>query len=255
MKVGIRDGMLGLPLDQTFNKVSQIGFDGIEVCMGVDYRNHLIWQDGGVDQLKALSKGHNLEIPSLSPGGFTAFTFAHPQDSVRSEGIAMLQRLIEVAPELGSKVILVPFFGNAEIKREDLKSDRFIDGWKVVAGTAEKFDVQLGIESTIDATDHQFIIDQVDSTSIGVYYDMGNATTFGYDSVQEIHQLGNAIVQMHIKETGGNHPGEGDVDFPAVIEATRKINYDGWLVLETPAKEDAIVSAIRNMNFVRENYG
>jgi hypothetical protein len=31
--------------------------------------------------------------------------------------------------------------------------------------------------------------------------------------------------------------------------------FDGWLVLETPAKEDAIVSAIRNMNFVRENYG
>ena len=56
MKVGIRDGMLGLSLDQTFRKVSQIGFDGIEVCMGVNYQDHLIWQDGGADQLKALSE-------------------------------------------------------------------------------------------------------------------------------------------------------------------------------------------------------
>ena len=255
MKVGIRDGMLGLSLDQTFRKVSQIGFDGIEVCMGVNYQDHLIWQDGGADQLKALSEEHGLKIPSLSPGGFTAFTFSHPQDSVRSEGIAMLQRLIEVSLELESKVILVPFFGNGEIKQEDLKSNRFIDGWKTVAETAEKFDVQLGIESTINAADHQLIIDQVGSSVVGVYYDMGNATTFGYDSVQEIHQLGNAIVQMHIKETGGQHPGEGDGDFPAVIEATHKINYDGWLVLETPAKEDAVASAVRNMNFVRENYG
>ena len=75
MKVGIRDGMLGLSLDKTFRKVSQIGFDGIEVCMGVNYQDHLIWQDGGADQLKALSEEHGLKIPSLSPGGFTAFTF------------------------------------------------------------------------------------------------------------------------------------------------------------------------------------
>ena len=66
-------------------------------------------------------------------------------------------------------------------------------------------------------------------------YDMGNATTFGYNVVQEIHQL-------------------GDVDFPPVVEATHAINYDGWLVFETAVKEDAIVSAIRNMDFVREDY-
>ena len=41
MKVGIRDGMLGLSLDRTFRKVSQIGFDGIEVCMGDNYQDHL----------------------------------------------------------------------------------------------------------------------------------------------------------------------------------------------------------------------
>ena len=58
-----------------------------------------------------------------------------------------------------------------------------------------------------------------------------------------------------LKKLGGKHPGEGGVDFPAVIEATHTINYDGWLVLETPAKEDAVASAVRNMNFVRENYG
>ena len=82
---------------------------------------------------------------------------------------AMLQRLIEVVTKLGTKVIRVPFFGNAEIRQEDLTSERFVDGWKMVADTAEKWDVQLGIESTIDATAHQFIIDRVGSKSIGVY--------------------------------------------------------------------------------------
>ena len=49
-------------------------------------------------------------------------------DSVQSEGIAMLQRLIEVVTKLGTKVIRVPFFGNAEIRQEDLTSERFVDG-------------------------------------------------------------------------------------------------------------------------------
>lgn len=75
MKVEIRDGMLGLPLDQAFSKVSQIGFDGIEVCIGSNYWDHLIWQDGGMDQLKTLSEEHNLKIPSLSPGGLLHLHF------------------------------------------------------------------------------------------------------------------------------------------------------------------------------------
>ena len=61
-------------------------------------------------------------------------------------------------------------------------------------------------------------------------------------------------MQMHIKDTGGNHLDGGDVNFSAVVEATHAINYDGWLVFETAVKEDAIVSAIRNMDFVREDY-
>tara|TARA_B100001123_G_C14399698_1_gene666277 strand:+ start:219 stop:377 length:159 start_codon:yes stop_codon:yes gene_type:complete len=46
----------------------------------------------------------------------------------------------------------------------------------------------------------------------------------------------------------------GDVNFSAVVEATHAINYDGWLVLETLAKEYAIVSATGDMDFVRGNY-
>ena len=61
-------------------------------------------------------------------------------------------------------------------------------------------------------------------------------------------------MHMHIKDTGGNHLDEGDVDFSAVVEATHAINYDGWFVLETLAKEYTIVSATGDMNFVRGNY-
>ena len=254
MKVGIRDGMLRLPFEEAFSKAKEIGFDGVEICIGGNYHEHRLWSDAGIDEIKALSEKVGIETPSLSPGGFTSYTFAHPDDEKRAEGIAMLQHLAAICPTLGAKVVLVPFFGDGKIQQAHITASRFIDGLKAAAETAEKYNVFLALESTLNADEHQQIIDQVGSPAVGVYYDMGNATSFGYDSAKEIRQLGKAIVQMHIKDTGGNHAGEGGVDFPAVIEATHAVGYNGWFVLETPSKEDAIISAAKNLAFVRNNY-
>ena len=254
MKVGIRDGMLPGSLEESFQKAKEIGFDGVEVCMGADYRDHILWQDGGIDQVNSLAEATGVEVPSLSPGGFTAYTFMHPTDSTRSEGIAKLQYLAEIAPQLGAKVILVPFFGNGQIEDEHIDAPRFIDGLKAAAETAEKYGVSLAVESTLSADQHQRIIDNVGSSAVGVYYDMGNATGFGYDSPSEIRSLGSAISQMHIKDTQGNHAGEGDVDFPAVFDAAHAIGYDSWFVLETPGKDDPVASAAQNLNFVKNNF-
>ena len=254
MKVGIRDGMLPVSFEESFQKAKDIGFDGIELCMGVNYREHPLWQDGGIDQVNGLAEAAGIEVSSLSPGGFTAFSFMHPTDSRRSEGIAKLQYLAETAPQLDTKVILVPFFGGGQIQDEHISAPRFIDGLKAAAETAEKHGVFLAIESTLSAEQHQQIIDNVGSSAVGVYYDMGNATGFGYDSPSEIRSLGTAITQMHIKDTGGNHAGEGDVDFPAVFDATHAVGYDSWFVLETPGKDDLVASAAKNLNFVRNNF-
>ncbi len=254
MKVGIRDGMLPVPFEESFKKAKEIGFDGIELCMGVNYRQHTLWQEDGIEKVNNLAEEAGIEVSSLSPGGFTAYSFMHPVDSLRSEGIAKLQFLAETCPKLGTNVILVPFFGGGEIKDEHITASRFIDGLKTATETAEKNGVFLAIESTLSADKHQQIIDQVGSKHVGVYYDMGNATNLGYDSPSEIRSLGSSIVQMHIKDTGGNHAGEGGVDFPAVFESTHAIGYDSWFVLETPGKDDPITSAAKNMNFVRNNF-
>ena len=253
MKVGIRDGMLPGPFEESFQKAKAIGFDGVEICMGVDYREHLLWQEGGIDKVNDLAAAAGVEVSSLSPGGFTAYSFMHPTDSTRSEGIAKLQYLAEICPQLGANVILVPFFGGGQIEEAHISAPRFLEGLKAAAETAEKHSVFLAIESTLNAAQHQQIIDNVGSSAVGVYYDMGNATGFGYDSPAEIRSLGAAITQMHIKDTGGNHAGEGDVDFPAVFDAVQAVGYDNWFVLETPGKADPIASAAKNLNFVRNS--
>ena len=254
MKVGIRDGMLPVSFEESFQKAKEIGFDGVELCMGVNYREHPLWQEGGIDKVNSLADAAGIEVSSLSPGGFTAYSFMHPTDSTRSEGIAKLQYLAETCPKLGARVILVPFFGNGQIQDAHITASRFLDGLKAAAETAEKQGVFLALESTLSAEQHLQIIDGVGSSAVGVYYDMGNATGFGYDAPSEIRELGSAVTQMHIKDTGGNHAGEGDVDFLAVFDAVHAIGYDSWFVLETPGKDNPVASAERNLDFVRTSF-
>ncbi len=252
MKYGIRDGMLRRPFEEVFAEAKRIGFDGVEVCIGGNYKEHKLWSESGIEEIKKLSADAKMEVPSLSPGGFTSCTFAHPEEARREEGKAMLKHLIETCPKIGAYAILVPFFGGGSIKPEDITSPVFIGGIKEVAEVAETHKVYLALESTLSATDHLRILEQVKSPYVKVYYDVGNATGYGYDVPKEIRQLGSEIILIHVKDTGG-HLGEGKVDFPATSEAIRDINYDRFLVLETPSGDDASASAARNLVFTKNN--
>lgn len=254
MKYGIRDSMLRLPFEQTFAEAKRIGFDGVEICIGGNYSEHKLWSGEGIAEIQKLSADADIEVPSLSPGGFTSHTFAHPDESKREEGKAMLKYLIETCPKIGADAILVPFFGDGKINPEDITSPIFINGIKEVAEVAETHKVYLALESMLSASDHLRILEQVKSPYVKVYYDMGNATGFGYNAAEEIKQLGSEIVAIHVKDTGGNL-GEGEVDFSAVSEAIREIKYDRYLVLETPSGDDASASAAQNLAFSKKVFG
>jgi sugar phosphate isomerase/epimerase len=252
MKFGIRDGMLRVPFDQVFSKAKDLGFDGVEVCLGGNYRDHLLFSEAGIERIQSLSDAAGCSVSSFSPGGFTEYSYLHPDDERRQQGIGMLNHLSRVAPQFGVRVILVPFFGGGAIPKDRVTDARLVDGVRRTADVAAKYGVTLAIESTLSAEDHLRLIEAAGSPAVGVYYDMGNATHIGYDSPNEIRALGGHIAQMHMKDVGGKHLGDGGVDFAAVGAAVKAIGYDGWLVLETPTGDDASAANLRNLRFTQQ---
>ena len=252
MKFGIRDGMLRVPFEERFQKAGELGFDGVELCLGGDYRQHPLFSDEGVETLLKLSEEAGVAVSSFSPGAFTGVSYLNPDDEKRREGIEKLNHLSSVAPQFGVEVILVPFFGGGAIPADRVTDQRLIDGVRETAETAAENGVALALETTLNAEQHIALIDAANCGSVGVYYDMGNATNAGYDSPSEIRRLGSKYIgQIHMKDTGGNHLGEGGVDFDAVGQAIKAIGYDSWLVLETPVREDADESNRKNLTFTR----
>jgi len=252
MKYGIRDGLLRKPFDELFAEAHRLGFDGVEFCIGNDYRDSLLWQPGGAAKLRAAAESGGVVISSLSPGVFASVHPALPDDAKREEGRAILRHVIESCPAAGATDILVPMFPRDVAEWTDGTWARLVDAFKEHAEYAGRHGVTLDLETTLDARQLATVIERVGSPRVKVYYDTANCTNFGYDAAADIRALGERVGMIHAKDTEKQMLGGGRVDFDGVDAAMREISYDGWIVLETPTGDDPSAANARNLAFVRK---
>lgn len=253
MKYGIRDTMLKATLEDTFKAASEIGFDGVEFCIGAEYRDNVLWQDGGIDKLKGLADAAKVEISSLSPGVFSRFHPALPEADLRKEGVEILTHVIECCQPLDTNQILVPMFPKDMYDWPDTTWTQLSDGLKALSDVAGKRGVTLNLEATFDADQYVRIVDAVSSDHLKVYHDTGNTMMRDQDPALEIRKLGPSRVGMiHAKDTDRQALGDGRVDFDDVDAAIREIDYDGYIVLETPVGDDPAADNAKNLKFVRK---
>jgi len=252
MKYGIRDGMLGAPLETMFAVAKEIGFDGVEYCTNRDYESSLLWEAGGPERLKGLADADGVAVSSLSPGIFSSMHPALPEAEKRAEGQKALTHIIEVCPKLDTHDILVPMFPRDFKEWPDETWTLLVEGFKPLAETAEKHGVVLDLETTFDADSLQMIIDRIGSDCVKVYYDTANQLNRGYDIVAELRQLGDLVGMIHAKDTDRQNLGGGKVDFDGVDAAIRDIGYDGYIVLETPTGDDPNAANAQNLAFIKK---
>lgn len=253
MKYGIRDGMLKAPLEELFGAAAEIGFDGVEFCIGSDYRDNVLWQEGGVDELKGLADAAGVAISSLSPGVFSQFHPALPEAEKRAEGVEILTHVIECCGALDTTHVLVPMFPKDMDQWPEATWTQLVDGFEELAEVAGRRGVTLDLEATFDAQQLVTIVDRVGSKFVKVYHDSGNTMSRDQDPAQELRRLGSERVGMiHAKDTDRQALGEGRVDFADVDAAMREIGYDGWIVLETPVGDDPAADNAKNLAFIRK---
>jgi inosose dehydratase len=98
------------------------------------------------------------------------------------------------------------------------------------------------------------LLTRTDADLVGLCLDTGHWHYAGGDAVQAIQQFGERVRYLHLKDC---HPdiartcreqnkdyfeavragvfcqlGQGEVDFPAVVQAMQALNYDGWAIVE-----------------------
>ena len=204
----------------------ELNLDGVQVSLG-SYENKMHLRKPEVQQAyKKAAKKYGVEIASIAIGALNHVPY-------KSEPLAeqWVNDSIDVAKAMGTKVVLLAFFGKGDLKNDKAGIDEVVKRLKKVAPKAEKKGVYLAIESTLSAEQHMDIINRVGSPAVKVYYDVSNSHAGGYNIYEEIRYLGDNIVEFHAKDYD-NIFGRGKVDFVKVRKAMDDIGYRGWVIIE-----------------------
>ena len=159
---------------------------------------------------------------------------------------------VRLTKALGTKVMLLPFFGRGALETAAEK-DYVGDVLRELGPQAEKAGVILALENTISAEDNVRIMERSRSKAVLVYYDIGNSTNAGFNVTREIDWLGKKrICQMHFKDNP-HYLGEGKIDMGEVLRAISRIDYEGFANLETDSPSKSVDADMRrNLAFVRK---
>lgn len=236
----------GTPLEKVFEYSKNAGFDAVELNLN---------PTGGVgltvdttkdqaEKVKALAMEYQLQLRSLSTSLFWQKPLCSPDNQIRQEGIAIAEKMLEVASYIGADTILVvPGVVNANIQYDECYH-RSQESIKQLVPIAEKYNVKIGIENVwnkflLSPLEMAKYIDEIDSEFVGAYFDVGNVLQFGFPE-QWIRILGDRIFKVHVKDFStsvGNITGfvpllAGDVDWLSVRYALEKIGYQDTLTAE-----------------------
>jgi len=249
LKIGVTDWNLRLSADpKALELGAQLGFQGVEVSLGrepVDGRLKLA--DEPLQQ-RYLDTSRRLGVEIAG----TCLDILH-RNYLKNDplGQKWVQDGIPITRRLGARVMLLPFFGKGALEtREEM--ERVAGILKELAPLAEKEGVILGLENTLSAKDNAWILEQVGSPAVKVYYDVGNSMGRGYDIYSEIPWLGSArICQIHLKDNP-HYLGEGQIDFERVLRLIDQIGFRGFANLETSSpSKDIAADMKRNLEYIR----
>ena len=242
LRKAVKIGMVreGETLKEKFQLVKQLGFDGIEL----DSPNSL-----DPDEVLKARDEVGLPIHGVVDSVHWRATLSHPDPDVRAKGLEALKQALRDAKLYGgSTVLLVPAVVNEKVSYDQAYKRSQAEIRKAIP-LAEKLGIRIAIENVwnkflLSPLEEARYLDELGSPMVGAYFDVGNIVAFGWPE-HWIHILGKRIVKLDIKDYSrkiqneqgmykgfGVKLGEGDVNWPAVMQALRDIGYQGWATAE-----------------------
>ncbi|OCG32649.1 xylulose 5-phosphate 3-epimerase [Gilliamella sp. Choc6-1] len=234
----------------------KLGFDFIEISIDEsnERRARLDWSDDEIYSLRHQCEKIGIPLHSMCLSAHRKYPFGSANNDIRSEAQTIMDKAITLAYKLGIRVIQLAGY-DVYYEPADLQTHQcFIQGMQWAVKQAERAGVMLAVE-IMDTpylnslSKFEILKKNIDSPYFMAYPDVGNITGWNYDTCTELMLSRDHIVQIHLKDTfkvkvdySGQFRdlviGEGEVDFAAIFETLRTMNYVAPLVIEMWAKDD-----------------
>jgi sugar phosphate isomerase/epimerase len=94
------------------------------------------------------------------------------------------------------------------------------------------------------------IFNDTQSENIGMVYDVAHAHAISEYLDLGIYKLGKYLKLVHLSDNDGTRPyhyqpGKGNIDFKNIIDTLKKVNYDGYVVVDISGIENIIDEAVK----------
>jgi hexulose-6-phosphate isomerase len=230
----------------------QYRYEAVELCIGeAGSQLGTDVSESKCKELVEIAKDEGIKLNTTASGLYWGRSLGDPDKSVRLAAKDDLKRMLQICSWLGAKVHLtIPGAVDVFFLPDRPKHD-YMEVWKYASeGIAEliphasALGVKMGIENVwnklfMTPGEMAQFVDQFQSDSVGVLFDVGNVIPFGYPEMW-IRNLAHRIFAVHVKDFRrdvGTAAGfvdllEGDVNWPEVMAALKEIGFDGALVAE-----------------------
>ena len=236
-----------------FALAKELGFNHLQWFLDRDLPNfdpiNNLW--GQTDELKKIDQARAiLPISSIDCGTYGLFG---PEAKIALRDFPKL--FSAASGRLSTKVISLALLERNAPKSETEKREA---GQTIttLADLAAPFGLRLALETEMPAPELITFIDSLKAENVGVNYDLGNTTSYGFDCPAEILTLGKRIFEVHFKDrkigqTQSLLLGSGDVKWSESFRALRTIGYTGAYTLQAWRGKDYLNDAVTQLTFVK----
>lgn len=229
-------------LDETIKRVASLGYDGIEIGAAAPhaYPAHL-----GADrraQVRDLLQEHDIALSSMlpAPSGGPGNNPASPYIEERRATIEHYKELAELVAMWGGKTLIYlpgwTIFGTSRRQAWAWSREVLTEVAHAIAHTG----VTLVIEPTshdtnlcVSADDAIELMQDVNLPNVKLMFDTFHVHYSREVNTDYVYKMGADLRHIHISDNDRLPPGQGVVDFPAIIDAVIDIGFDGYLTMET----------------------
>jgi len=238
------------PVDQAMQRIAGIGYAGFELMADEPHAWPATMTSASIDLLRNRIQQSRLEISNVNAFMMNAVQdFWHPSwiDPDPEDRRLRLQHTIDalrMAKQLGAKSITTEPGGplpNGMSRATAM--EYFIEGLHASLLVADQTQVMLLVEpepGLLIENAEQFLdlARLTDSPMFGLNFDIGHFFCVGDPLPETIGRLLGWTRHYHFEDIAATRvhehliPGEGAIDFAAVINAIHATGYDGWLTVE-----------------------
>lgn len=242
--------------EEKLTKAAELGADGVEL-MAVDPATL------DTAAIRAGLRQNGLEVAAIGSGGvaFAAgLTLLHADPAQTAQASYRLRQLIDFAAALSAPLVTIGSFRGRLASVGTCGRDRMIALLQEGADYAAGHGVRLAVEPlnryetdiVLNAGEGLALVNEVGHPALGLLLDTFHINIEEVSWTEPFRRLMAAgrLWHVHLGDNNRLPPGQGLIDFPAIVATLRQIGYKGYLSAELLARPDPDTAAQQTLAYM-----